>query len=101
MAPDGETGENTDLPPAKIFLRHASKMATLRQGGSIQTRKTLQQIHGGKLMMIYDITVPISAETPIYKGDPGVEISSFKSIADGATANVSHISMGAHTATHV
>jgi len=50
---------------------------------------------------IYDITVPISAETPIYKGDPGVEISSFKSIAAGSSANVSQISLGVHTATHV
>lgn len=52
-------------------------------------------------MKIYDITVAISAETPIYKGDPGVEITSFKSIADGSTANVSHISLGVHTATHI
>lgn len=50
---------------------------------------------------IYDITVAISAETPIYKGDPGVEITSFKSIATGSTANVSQISLGVHTATHV
>ena len=52
-------------------------------------------------MKIYDITVPISAETPVYAGDPGVEISSFKSIADGSTANVSQLSIGVHTATHV
>lgn len=51
--------------------------------------------------MIYDITVPISDATPIYKGDPGVEISAFKSIAAGASANVSQISLGVHTATHV
>jgi arylformamidase len=50
---------------------------------------------------IYDITVPISAVTPIYKGDPGVEITSFKSIGEGSSANVSQISMGMHTATHV
>ena len=50
---------------------------------------------------IYDITVPISAETPIYKGDPGVEITSFKSIASGSTANVSQAAFGVHTATHV
>ena len=52
-------------------------------------------------MRIYDITVPISAATPIYKGDPGVEISSFKSIAGGSSANVTQIALGAHTATHV
>lgn len=52
-------------------------------------------------MKIYDITVPISSEMPIYKGDPGVEITAFKSISEGSTANVSQISMGMHTATHV
>jgi arylformamidase len=50
---------------------------------------------------IYDITVTISSATPIYKGDPGVEIESFKSMADGDSANVSQISIGVHTATHV
>ena len=52
-------------------------------------------------MRIFDITVPVSAETPIYKGDPGVEITSFKSIAAGATANVTQVSFGVHTGTHV
>jgi arylformamidase len=52
-------------------------------------------------VQIYDITVPISETTPIYKTDPGVSISSFRSIAEGATANVSQLSFGAHTGTHV
>lgn len=52
-------------------------------------------------MKLYDITFPVSAETPIYKGDPGVEITSFKAIAAGSSANVSHIALGVHTATHV
>lgn len=51
--------------------------------------------------MIYDITVTISDSTPIYAGDPGVEITSFKAIAAGSSANVSHIAFGVHTATHV
>lgn len=51
--------------------------------------------------MIYDITVPISGTTPIYAGDPGVDISSFKAIANGDSANVSHAAFGVHTATHV
>lgn len=50
---------------------------------------------------IYDITVAISEATPIYKGDPGVEITSFKAIADGGSANVSQLAFGAHTGTHV
>jgi arylformamidase len=52
-------------------------------------------------MKIYDISVPISAATPIYKGDPCVEFTAFKTIANGASANVSQISLGVHTATHV
>ena len=52
-------------------------------------------------MKIYDITNSISAATPIYKGDPGVDVRSFKSIVGGSSANVSELSMGVHTATHV
>jgi hypothetical protein len=29
-------------------------------------------------MQIYDVTVPISAAVPIYRGDPGVSVSLFK-----------------------
>lgn len=52
-------------------------------------------------MKIYDVTVPISGETPIYKGDPTVEVDLCKSIAAGDAANVSQICLGVHTATHV
>ena len=52
-------------------------------------------------MKIYDITVLISETTPIYRGDPGIEISTFKAIARGDSANASQISMGLHTGTHV
>lgn len=52
-------------------------------------------------MKIYDITVTINSETPIYKGDPGVEIASFKAIERGDSANVSQVSFGVHTATHI
>jgi arylformamidase len=52
-------------------------------------------------MKIYDVSVPISAETPTYPGDPGIEIAQWAAIADGAAANVSLLHFGAHTATHV
>ena len=52
-------------------------------------------------MKLYDITFPISAETPIYEGDPQVEIKSVKSMEKGDAANVSQICCGVHTATHV
>lgn len=50
---------------------------------------------------LYDITIGISPDMPIYKGDPGVEVNSFKSIAAGSSANVSQISFGVHSGTHV
>lgn len=52
-------------------------------------------------MKIHDISVTISENIPVYRGDPGVEISTFKAIAQGDTANASQISMGLHTGTHV
>lgn len=53
------------------------------------------------IVKIHDITVTINSEVPIYKGDPGVEFTSFKAIARGDSANVSQLSFGVHTATHV
>lgn len=52
-------------------------------------------------MKIHDITVTISARTPIYAGDPTVNFVAAKSIAGGDSANVSQITLGVHTATHV
>jgi kynurenine formamidase len=53
------------------------------------------------VMKIYDISFPVSAEVPVYEGDPRVEIDVAASIARGDAANVTSVSMGAHTATPV
>lgn len=52
-------------------------------------------------MKIYDITIPLSEKTPVYEGDPAVEVQSSHAIARGDAANVSRLCFGAHTATHV
>ncbi len=52
-------------------------------------------------MPIYDVSVRLSETTPTYPGDPGIEIKSWKSLADGDSANVSLLNMGAHSGTHV
>jgi arylformamidase len=52
-------------------------------------------------MRLIDITVPISAKTPTYPGDPGIEIQQWSSISAGDAANVTMLHFGAHTATHV
>lgn len=52
-------------------------------------------------MKIFDITVQISPEIPVWPGEEGVIISQKSSIEKGDDANVSHLSFGAHTGTHV
>jgi arylformamidase len=52
-------------------------------------------------MKIYDVTVPLSEQTPVYEGDPAVQIEAANQIVKGDAANVSRLCFGAHTATHV
>ena len=52
-------------------------------------------------MPIYDVSVPITAATPVYPGDPGIEIQQWSALARGDSSNVSFLHFGAHTATHV
>jgi arylformamidase len=52
-------------------------------------------------MQIYDVSVPLSAATPTYPGDPSIEIKQWLRLASGDPANVSLISFGLHSGTHV
>jgi arylformamidase len=52
-------------------------------------------------MQIYDVSVALSATTPIYPGDPEIEIIDWARLAAGDEANVSLLHMGAHAGTHV
>ncbi len=52
-------------------------------------------------MKIYDISVPISPDMPVYPGDPRVSLKPELQIALGQNANVSRLCMGDHTGTHV
>jgi arylformamidase len=53
-------------------------------------------------MPIYDISVAITpAATPVYPGDPNIELVEWAALARGDAANVTCLRLGAHTATHV
>lgn len=52
-------------------------------------------------MKIYDITILITPDLPVWPGDPQVELERVSKIEDGANSNVSRIAMSAHTGTHV
>jgi arylformamidase len=50
---------------------------------------------------IYDISVPITDGGVTYPGNPPIRVSYQQAISKGAGANVSEISFGSHTATHI
>lgn len=52
-------------------------------------------------MRIYDITVPISNELPVYPGDPEIKITRVMSLEAGDIARVSHLSFSTHIGTHI
>ncbi len=52
-------------------------------------------------MKIHDISIPISSTMPTYPGDPAVSIEPVLQIAKGDAANVSRLSFGDHSGTHL
>src|SRR5512136_601899 len=52
-------------------------------------------------MKIYDISVALSEELPVFPGDPPVEIEPVTRLARGDSANVSRISFATHSGTHL
>lgn len=52
-------------------------------------------------MKIHDITVPLSPETPVYPGDPAVRIEPFNRISQGDHTNLSILTLGSHSGTHI
>jgi arylformamidase len=52
-------------------------------------------------MKIYDVSVAITPDMPVYPGDPAVEVEQTLKISEGDAANVTRLNFGAHTGTHV
>jgi arylformamidase len=52
-------------------------------------------------MKIFDISLTISPQLPVWPGDPPVELEQVDSMDRGAHANVSRLNAGVHTGTHV
>jgi arylformamidase len=52
-------------------------------------------------MKLYDISLPVQPQMPVWPGDPKVELTRQASIAGGSDANVSYMASGVHMGTHV
>ncbi len=52
-------------------------------------------------MTLYDISLTIAEDLPVWPGDPKIELKKISQIKDGEMANVTHISACVHIGTHV
>ncbi|MBO0857786.1 MAG: cyclase family protein [Chloracidobacterium sp.] len=52
-------------------------------------------------MKIYDVTVAISNDLPVYPGDPPIQIERTRSLEKGDIARVSRLSLNTHVGTHI
>jgi arylformamidase len=52
-------------------------------------------------MTLYDISLTYTEDLPTWPGDPTIQLMQISSIEDGDMANVTHLSMCAHSGTHV
>lgn len=52
-------------------------------------------------MTIYDISLTISPNLPVWPGDPSVSVTLDQSMDQGDSANVTRLAFSAHTGTHV
>jgi arylformamidase len=50
---------------------------------------------------VWDVSVPNRADMHSYPGDPTLEQTQIRAIKRGDAANLTHLSLGAHTGTHV
>lgn len=52
-------------------------------------------------MKLFDISLTIAEDLPVWPGDPEIEIKKISQIEDGEDANVTHLSSCVHIGTHV
>lgn len=52
-------------------------------------------------MHIYDISLTISEQLPVWPGDPPIRLQRLQKMEEGDSCNVTHLNMGAHVGTHV
>lgn len=52
-------------------------------------------------MTIFDISLTITSDLPVWPGDPGVELTQTESMDKGGQVNVTRMNLGVHTGTHV
>ncbi len=52
-------------------------------------------------MKIYDVSILLSEDMPVFPGDPPLKIDRIAKVSESKTVNISSIAMGSHTGTHI
>lgn len=52
-------------------------------------------------MQLYDVSLPISEDLPVWPGDPAVSLVMTSSILNGDKCNITQLQMGTHVGTHI
>lgn len=68
---------------------------------TVDASRCCRSQYGSDVKQFYDISVPVRSGGLVYPGNPAISIEPQQSIAKGAGANVSSITFGSHTGTHV
>ena len=55
----------------------------------------------GRMPRLYDISLPVRNGGVVYPGNPEIRIEPQQDMSKGDSSNVSHLSIGSHTGTHV
>lgn len=50
---------------------------------------------------VFDISVPVRNGGPVYPGNPPIDVQPYSELSKGKSSNLSSISIGSHTGTHV
>jgi arylformamidase len=61
----------------------------------------IEQRLRGELERVWDVSVPDRPDMHFYPGDPTLEQTQIRAIRRGDAANLTHLSLGVHTGTHV
>ncbi|MCC6767241.1 MAG: cyclase family protein [Deltaproteobacteria bacterium] len=65
------------------------------------TDPQLREDLAGYCRRVWDVSVPNRPDMHVYPGDPTLEQTRIRAIERGDAANLTHLSLGAHTGTHV
>jgi arylformamidase len=83
-------------PPAKCIRQRQGPLERVPRSAAARRRSREEQMHNP-----IDISIPIHAEMPVYPGDNPLLRRWLRRIRDGERVNLSALTLGSHTGTHV